>query len=330
MGQIKVSVYTVALALVAGAGCASETEAPTGNEALGIARFQTTDTADRTSVVGLDDTGREVARLDMVHGRFALSGLFREDYPTAEVVGRKLDVSLHGTPHLVWETEGFEPVLNLPAHPANETELAAFLADEHVTAILERWQIRFAPMAARSDEVSYTTGSYSGTFVANCTGATTCGSVRSTTINMCGGGAASNMAVSIARTSPDDEVLIGQCCPPYQGGSSTDWFAVKSCPTTSANDFETTCGHATSGACRSCPAYATFQDAHGYCEVYYYGGSLNYTYLPTCTTASNCSSLGDYGCYYGMCYQYSYCPDSTPCLPGDTCYGPGDWSVCPA
>src|SRR5688500_9020743 len=109
------------LALVT-AGCALGGAAPTGearagNAELGIAEFQVLETATRTSVIGLDAAGSEVARLDLVHGRFELTGIFRDDHDAPVVDGRKLDVSIHGEKQMFWETKGFGPVLHLPAHP---------------------------------------------------------------------------------------------------------------------------------------------------------------------------------------------------------------------
>ena len=49
---------------------------------------------------------------------------------------------------LHWETAGFEPVLQMPAHPPSQWALAAFLADPHAKRILDRWQIGFEKFQA--------------------------------------------------------------------------------------------------------------------------------------------------------------------------------------
>src|SRR5262245_6496096 len=110
--------------VVLGIGCSEPV--PSGNAALGISEFRVEDTPTRTRVVGLDAEGLEVARLDLVHGRFALSGIFREEYGVPEVDGRKLDVTIRGEDMMTWETAGYEPTLHLPSSLAPPT-LRAFL-----------------------------------------------------------------------------------------------------------------------------------------------------------------------------------------------------------
>ena len=104
-----------------------------GNALLGITRFVTQDVANRTIVLGIDAAGREVGRLDLFHGRFTLSETFADGAPDRDVDGRKLDVFLAGQQKLAWETPSYEPVLRLPAHPASEWRLAAFLDDPDIT-----------------------------------------------------------------------------------------------------------------------------------------------------------------------------------------------------
>ena len=67
-------------------GCMGAVESGTaGNAALGIARFTSSETATRSTVVGLDAAGKEVGRLDLVHGRFTLSGIFADGYTDPNV-----------------------------------------------------------------------------------------------------------------------------------------------------------------------------------------------------------------------------------------------------
>jgi len=103
-----------------------ETQVPRGSSALGIDEFAIDETATMTRVRGLDAGGREVGRLELVHEHFKLTGIYRDDYDTAEVDGRRLRVAIAGQ-ELVWETAGFEPTLHLPAHPEGHSRLAAFL-----------------------------------------------------------------------------------------------------------------------------------------------------------------------------------------------------------
>ncbi len=95
-----------------------------------------------------------------MHGRFALTEIFKDDYPgESEVDGRKMDVTIRGTKKAIWETAGYEPVLHMPAHPPSERELAAFLADPHVRPVLDQWGIGFEPFAVAVDgEIAYTSG----------------------------------------------------------------------------------------------------------------------------------------------------------------------------
>src|SRR5262245_55776785 len=74
--------------LAVGAGCwtGDDPGLPEGNATLGIATFVEEETADQTTLRGLDAEGNEVARLDLVHGRFAP---ITSDY-TDVVEGRQL------------------------------------------------------------------------------------------------------------------------------------------------------------------------------------------------------------------------------------------------
>src|SRR5262245_16244206 len=108
------------IVLCAMSGCwVDERESPAGNDRLGIASFVEDEQADRISVSGLDASGNEAARLELVHGWFTLSGVFVDDYATPQVDGRKLTVKALGQ-QLEWQTAGFEPVLSLPAQSPSE------------------------------------------------------------------------------------------------------------------------------------------------------------------------------------------------------------------
>src|SRR5688572_26664525 len=148
------------------AGCWSSGDEPAlaeGNDTLGIVRFVEEEAADQTSVRGLDASGSEVARLDLVHGRFTVTPPFTEDYATSEVDGRKLNIQALSQ-RLHWETAGYEPVLQLPAQPASQWAIAALVADPHARRILDRWQIGFEPfqVVGPDGELSYVSGSWRG------------------------------------------------------------------------------------------------------------------------------------------------------------------------
>src|SRR5262245_31241207 len=129
---------------IVGCGGGSVSEVA-GNSALGIVRFVVDESPLRTVVRGLDADNKEVGRLELVHGRFRLSGIFAEGYDDPNVDGRKLDVSILGQ-EMRWQTEGFTPTLHMPSHPPDHWKLAAFLDDPHVAPILRRWQIGFGPI----------------------------------------------------------------------------------------------------------------------------------------------------------------------------------------
>lgn len=142
-------------------------EADTGNVALGIERFRQEDTSQTTIVTGLDSAGAEVARMQLIHGRFDISPYFSDsnDGTSEEVDGRKLEVSLRGVPALQWETEGYAPILKMPAHPRGAVELARFMDDPHVSSVLAHWGIGFESAAQSDDEATYTSSSVAGTNV---------------------------------------------------------------------------------------------------------------------------------------------------------------------
>lgn len=316
----------IALSVVACTTSASP-EREHREDALGIARFEIEETADRSSVIGLDEAGAPVARLDLVHGRFALTGQFKDDYDTADVDGRKLDVTIHGAPRLVWETAGYAPTLHLPAHPPSEVDVATFLASPQAKAVLDRWQIAFEASAGaefgNTEEIAFGAGgATSGTNGYSCLSNnpnTQCGTARTFTINTCGGGVVPMQALRVTRTTPYNEYFINQCCPAGSGGQSTDWFAGKSCPTTGSGAQPSTCGTTGSTvACKSCPGYPS--NAAAACSLQLVSPGIQYCYennndlgtcvdtyvgqpcagpLPRqnmCSCSCTCTALHTYGC----------------------------------
>jgi len=329
---------TLTLALLVTGACADQGGAARtlpGNEELGIAEFQLTESPTNTTLVGVDENGHEVARLDLVHGRFTLTGSFREDYTTPDVDGRQLAIVVRGE-KLHWETAGYEPVRELPAPPESQWEINTFVMDPVVKLTLDRWQIGFDAGAALDGEAAYVTGSIRGGSPQTCNSATGCGTAYYGNVNLCGGtgGPLSYNAARVTQvagtncglyTSSYNQVVVSQCCPPVSGVSDTNWYGQKACPTTSSNS--TSCGTRTSGACKGCPEYPT--DSRTYCTntVAATVGScgsavypLNYQWVacqPNCGQLSQCwqddgcgGVCTDYGgCFPGQgCQEYNFCP----------------------
>lgn len=267
--------------LVAGtvAGCATTPQSSDGtNEALSIVRFENQETADKSTVIGLDANNHEVARLELVHGTFTLSPSFAEDYTTPTVDGRKLNVFIGDVRKLNWETAGYDPTMHMPAHPPSEWKLIEFLEDSHVKPILDRWQIGFEPTiqdTSLDNETAYIPydaiqGQFYGTNAVSCANQTTCGTVQNKTINLCAGdGSAATRAIK-AYDMYWNQYKIGQCCP---SGEFGPFWAIKTCPVSgSASE----CGTGT-GACKGCPEYPVSDLS--YCQVWRYDSqNVHYWY----------------------------------------------------
>ncbi len=315
--------------MVLGVGCSGDAApgANSGNAALGIASFAVEDSAMKTSVIGLAADGQEVGRLDLVHGRYALTELFKEDYPgESEVDGRKLDVTLHQTKKLIWETAGYEPVLHMPAHPRSELELAAFLADPHVRPVLDHWGIGFEAFAGADGEIAYTNSTDSGNgSTLNCSGATTCGTgYGGATINTCGGTNANAFAaLRIQRSTPSytyNEYLLSQCCPANSGSPNVTypWFAQKTCGLDAGK--ASTCG-SSGGPCKGCPSYPAASGS--FCDVSVASGTNDrycYNETPYNLTFSLASADAPTTSYAGWGMVESGPPPSVPyCTFPGTC-----------
>lgn len=239
---------------------------------LGIARFATTDTPLQTTVIGLSADGTEIGRLELIHGVFTLTGPFRDDYDTATVDGRSLDVRVNG--HAMhWEGAGYEPLLAMPAIPSSEAMLADFVTDPHVKPVLDRWQLGFE--STQADETSYLIGyrNFAGTLVASCNGQLNCGPslVRTGTgagtysVGTCGGGVATLTGNRITEASLTTEDLVSQCCPNNSGGNAYPWWGYKECPKVNNS---TSCGTA-NAACKGCAVF----NASYFCNVSFSSGA---------------------------------------------------------
>jgi hypothetical protein len=253
-----------------GVGCSTDSgEADDVHQVLGIARFVNEESGIKSAVIGLDADGKEVGRVEIVHGHFALSPQFRDDYPTAEIDGRQLKASVLGQ-QLAFEVEGFDPLMQMPGHPPQAWALEQFLTAPEVKPLLDRWGLGFRAGASLvAGESPYAaSGTFYGHDPSPCNGSTTCGQVFANgvfkTIGTCGGGMATITGERILRKHDcegapaslfqGDTTVVVQYCPAGSGGFDTKWWAYKVCPWTYN---ATECGNTTtSSACKGCASYA--------------------------------------------------------------------------
>src|SRR5262249_24558303 len=156
--------------------------------------------------------------------------------------GRKVNVSMYGRSRYSLEKKGYAALTHLPPHPAGQADLALFLSDAHVKAVLDQWQIGWdAPEAETAyfnqSESTITSGSaieYWGdgdqTDASGNLGTSpfNFGTVtyQSLKANSCfGGNTVPHMALRASRAnsqhSGEDEWIITQICtPPNQ----SQWF----------------------------------------------------------------------------------------------------------
>jgi hypothetical protein len=247
--------------VVAGACADGVVAAGTGNAELGIARFATTETADLTTVIGLDEAGGEVARLELVHGEFTVSDGFKADFDTPVVIGRALSVRVNDLT-LQWETMGFEPVLEMPAHPPSQRDIGIFLESPSVAPILARWQIGFLKGAGGSEQAYAYDTHYMWPPIQTGSGTTPRG-----TYNVCAGSGGSAYG-GRRNFGGGSEELVAQCCPdnkhayktcPY---SPTTGAASSGCGTTGATAVCKGCAEYGSGS--SCGMFISYDGAYQY------------------------------------------------------------------
>jgi hypothetical protein len=236
------------------AGCAEPPRVETS--ALGIVDFRTRDTPERTTVVGLDASHAQVAVLDIVHGRFTMSESFSADLDlgeSPEVDGRKVYVEALGQ-KMRWEGIGYRPVLAMPPPPADQTALAAFVAEPAVKSVLLRWGIGFRSGEKLSPgEIAYRsrlagTGAppklkscdVAGTHPLDCQPGTpgVCWNGYNPSVFYTRARVCSNRTLNAGQTVHRDhetwpdadvhgEVLLNQCC--TDPATGRNFFAVKSC-----------------------------------------------------------------------------------------------------
>ncbi len=259
-------------------------------KAQDLTRVELEETSTMTTVTGWDAQNRQMGRLELLQGRFAMSDLFAADRDSPWVTGRRLKVeALDQT--LQWESEGFAPTLSLPAHPASQKALANFLDDRRVKAVLERHGIGFQSNPHQEDDPSAC--DLEGTHAYECSGETTCAIhlVREHPEIAPPGTCARTVPAPYAWTVhqrafagyhldhlASEEVqftqsVVAQCCPEVitPTGVMPAIYAKKTCPeslTCSAQTpCETSCGTVTRpGACVGCPAY--HDSTEGKCAMY--------------------------------------------------------------
>ncbi|HKX13286.1 MAG TPA: hypothetical protein VJP40_09050, partial [bacterium] len=233
-----------------------------------------------TTITAYDSQGQQVGRLELFHGRFEMSESFVEGREDPWVTGRRLEVSALGQ-KLQWETEGFAPTLELPAHPAGQSALAAFLQDARVASVLEGHGIGFQSSSGKNEDDPLACD-LTGTHPYECSGEATCATllVRLNPEIAPPGTCARSVIAPYAWTVYQrafagytldhlateevkfDQSVVAQCCPEVVSGTTTTaaTYAKKTCPESLACSplapCQTSCGPVTRpGACVGCPAY---------------------------------------------------------------------------
>ncbi len=317
------------------------------NETLGIVEFQVREWQDVTSVSGIGADGKVVGRMDITHGVITLSDFYGEAYETPTIEGRRLEANVGGQ-QIFFEVHGYDPIMGMPAHPADKDQLAAFLEDPHVEAILTRWGLGFLPaenelVADPDGELPFIwrTNSYIGKTITNISGqvsqvtfnysginsitgapytqsytATSCGSKPAQGINK---PSLQARLVTSGCGSTNDHHWILQHCPVGSAPNNPttnqyEWFAQKSCP---VNSLVSACGtipiNSTTGkrdgACLACPTYTAGMNANAVApNSVTFGSPLVDSY----TCQQNWYQWVTYDDLFGLC-----APDSQQC--GNSC-----------
>ena len=147
---------TALVMLVAGCSAQDPSPATAGEASLGISRFQVSEGKELTTIAGFDAQDKLLAKLELVHGRFAPTDDLGQA-PGEVVDGRKLSVSI-GDQSFTWQTVGFDDTTRMPSLPSRQNRVAAFVADEHVRPVLRTWKIGWdgePVQLAQVDEVGY-------------------------------------------------------------------------------------------------------------------------------------------------------------------------------
>ncbi len=276
MGKNYVCGMGLVVGLALGAGCVDSAQAPApapivqGNSELGIARFEVVETASKTTVVGRDDAGAEVARMELIHGSFTPSAAFADTLGTDAIVGRKVDVAI-GTKQLSYENLGFAPVMKLPPLTGKSAVLATFLADPHVKPVLDQWKLGWEQVDANDESAYFNTQfQINGTGSYSCTGST-----------------CSNFTRSLTKVGGGSCTQNSQCDGAYPNGYGSGW----TCNTGNGKCEKTmSVSNCANGAATSAGVSGTFQGFVGKAvALCCYASPLNWAhkYCPSEGTVTN-------------------------------------------
>lgn len=283
MANVSFMRYFVPAAVLVLGGCAAESS--DSSHVLGIEQFETVDHGNVTSIIGLDASGAEVGRVEILHGVYAASPEFADDFSSPTVDGRTLTVKV-GAQSYHWETEGYAPTLSLPAAPGKMVAIGTFLEAPEVVGVMNRWGIGFEHFVAEpprtasalDGETAYLQDCGDGYLAPDLywmsaaadygSGGQQYSSVSSVTLpnnesaGTCGGSvAASSLGMITTTLGGVTQYAIQQQCT----SSGETRLYRKTCP--AGTDTVSQCGN-TSGACVGCGSYTnalnsvTYYDAH--------------------------------------------------------------------
>jgi len=270
MRMQKIGACVTALALSAGCGGTIAPTAEEGNAALGIAQFKVDTSPELTTIVGFDAQQKEVARFELIHGRFIPTAVDWEG-DRHEIDGRHLKIDVNGE-GFHYEVEGYGDV-QLPAMPDGVRNLRQFVLDGHVKPVLDKWMIAWrgmVPQKTLEGETAYSSGAYvTGVPMQamNCwTTGGACGNITiyNDSVPVCGAAGNSNYVWSVFSsassyaywnnqpgwTSSAGETNVSQCCDISQGSPTGKNLLMKSCAFT-ADDTNCWKTYASGGNCSS-------------------------------------------------------------------------------
>jgi hypothetical protein len=288
---------------------------------------------DQTTIVASDDAGREVGRVELQHGPIVLGEQFGELAGTMEA-GRQLSVEVDGQT-FDWQTVGFDDTRHMPALPAFYFDrVAAFVADEHVRPILDRWLIGWDPAATVTHADHYDECILSGwnAIVINLRGVPgTYPTQGGRTVPACGNGTQPGWQAVVVNQDTQDHVM--QCCGATasvgsysektcaltgtcKGGSRAGAVCGENpdCPGSICGNYLGSCG-IPAGPNARCAACFTPKPYSGYCAV----GSSEYVHFGQQPHHSAGAAAED-GQFYGCSSLGNQCLSNG--VDGD-CFGEG-------
>jgi hypothetical protein len=139
--------WCVGLPLIAacGVGASGPAGVPAEHNALGVATWQTDhDPSGQITIVGEDEAGKEVAKVELFSGTFQLSDHYAQELDGASPVvdGRRLAIEVNGKLAFDWESPEHTAV-HLPAVQQAAWRVAAIVEDPYVKDQLDRVAIGF-------------------------------------------------------------------------------------------------------------------------------------------------------------------------------------------